>query len=167
MYWQESLPVAEPLNQLICKIMGSLEKYSQLVRWQRLWDWFSTGKKWRGNRSRCLIRSVPVQPLLMSPPYGDLVTGPWPPCLPLCCPPSPGDTLVLSTPGEAGAGGCRAVLLTRGPSLARDFVLQGSSSVVFNWPCIHSSHVGARLVEVSRSCNSASLCNRQQHYPMP
>lgn len=44
----------------------------------------------------------------------------------------PGDTLPPSTPGDAGTGGCRAALLTRGPSLACDFVLPGPSSVVFS-----------------------------------
>lgn len=49
-----------------------------------------------GNTSRCLICLVPLQPTLISPPLGDLVTGSWPPCLPwcppgiCCCHPPPG-----------------------------------------------------------------------------
>lgn len=98
-----------------------------------------------GNRSRCLICSVPVEPMLIAPPHGDLVTGSWPPFLPQ----PPSDRLLPSTPRDAGIGGCRAALLTRGLSLACGFVLPGPSLVVFNWPCICSAHVGARLVEIS------------------
>lgn len=34
---EECLPMVESLNQLICKVMGSLQKYSQSVKWWCLW----------------------------------------------------------------------------------------------------------------------------------
>lgn len=161
--WQESLPIAEPLNQLTWKITRSLEKYFQLVKQQCLWIWSSTVKKWRVADKDASFSQSRYSPCSYLHPAGILLLA----FGHLAAPRPPGDTRLPSTPRDAGTGGYRAALLTMGPSLACDLVLPGPPLVVFSWPCIHYSHVGARLVEMSRSCNSASVCNRQQHHLMP